>query len=102
MQIPVANLINAASPSASATTAELPGAGDSSTPFANVLRDAISQVQGLESEAVKTVDGLITGQGVDVHTALIATQKADAAFEMALAFRNKAVSAYQQLMGTQF
>jgi flagellar hook-basal body complex protein FliE len=33
---------------------------------------------------------------------MIATQKADLAFEMALAFRNKAVGAYQQLMSTQF
>jgi flagellar hook-basal body complex protein FliE len=48
------------------------------------------------------VDGLMTGNGTDVHTAMIATQKADLAFEMALAFRNKAVGAYQQLMSTQF
>jgi flagellar hook-basal body complex protein FliE len=71
-------------------------------PFAALMRNAMQQVQTLESNATQAVDGLMTGNGTDVHTAMIATQKADLAFEMALAFRNKAVGAYQQLMSTQF
>ncbi len=43
-----------------------------------------------------------TGSGVDVHTAMIATQKSDMAFELALQVRNKAVGAYQQMMSMQF
>ncbi len=46
--------------------------------------------------------GLMTGTGVDVHQAMIATQKASMAFELALAVRNKAVQAYQQVIGMQF
>lgn len=79
------------------TPAAQPGA-----PFAALMRNAMQQMQTLESNAAQTVDGLMTGNGTDVHTAMIATQKADLAFEMALAFRNKAVGAYQQLMSTQF
>jgi flagellar hook-basal body complex protein FliE len=81
-----------------------PGAasGQPATPFASVIRDAVQQVQTLENNATQTVDGLLSGSGVDIHTAIMATQKADLAFEMALSFRNKAVSAYQQLMSTQF
>jgi len=66
------------------------------------MRNAMQQMQTLESNATHAVDGLMTGNGTDIHTAMIATQKADLAFEMALAFRNKAVGAYQQLMSTQF
>ena len=44
----------------------------------------------------------MSGQGVDVHQAMIATQKADLSFEMALAVRSKAVAAYQQIMQMQF
>jgi flagellar hook-basal body complex protein FliE len=44
----------------------------------------------------------MSGDGTDIHTALIATQRADLAFDLALAVRNKAVSAYQQLMSIQF
>ena len=44
----------------------------------------------------------MTGTGVDVHTAMIATEKASMAFELSLAVRNKAVQAYQQVMSMQF
>ena len=72
------------------------------TPFAGLLKSAIGGVQGLENQAAGKVEGLMTGQGVDVHQAMIATEKADLSFEMALAVRNKAVAAYQQVMQMQF
>jgi flagellar hook-basal body complex protein FliE len=71
-------------------------------PFAALMRNAMQQMQTLDQNAAQAVDGLMTGSGTDIHTAMIATQKADLAFEMALSFRNKAVGAYQQLMNTQF
>ncbi|MGO8720118.1 MAG: flagellar hook-basal body complex protein FliE [Acidobacteriaceae bacterium] len=72
------------------------------TPFAGLLEEAIGKTQQLETNAANTVTGLLSGQGVDVHTAMIATEKANLGFEMMVAFRNKAVAAYQQLMGMQF
>lgn len=72
------------------------------TPFSGLLQDAIGKTQQLESNAASSVTGLLSGQGVNVHTAMIATEKANLGFEMMLAFRNKAVAAYQQLMGMQF
>jgi len=39
---------------------------------------------------------------VEVHDVMIATQKADMAFELGLQMRNKAVAAYQQMMNMQF
>jgi flagellar hook-basal body complex protein FliE len=79
-----------------------PAAAQPGAPFAALMRNAMQQMQTLEGNATQAVDGLMTGNGTDIHTAMIATQKADLAFEMALAFRNKAVGAYQQLMSTQF
>jgi flagellar hook-basal body complex protein FliE len=78
------------------------GGSGPEAPFSDLLTDAVSQVDSLESEARNAVSGLMTGNGVDVHQAMIATQKADMAFEMALAVRNKAVQAYQQVMSMQF
>jgi flagellar hook-basal body complex protein FliE len=72
------------------------------TPFGDLLKNAIDGVDGLEQQASTAVEGLMQGTGVDVHDAMIATQKADMSFELALAVRNKAVSAYQQVMGMQF
>jgi flagellar hook-basal body complex protein FliE len=71
-------------------------------PFSDLLTDAVGQVNTLEGQAQTAVEGLMTGSGVDVHQAMIATEKADMAFEMALAVRNKAVQAYQQVIGMQF
>lgn len=77
-------------------------AGKTASPFGGMLADAIRNVQSLETDASKTTQALMRGDGVDIHTAMIATQKADMAFDLALSVRNKAVSAYQQVMGMQF
>lgn len=71
-------------------------------PFAGVFREMVEQTSALDKKASETVTGLLNGQGVEIHDAMIATQKADMAFELALQVRNKAVAAYQQMMGMQF
>ena len=78
------------------------GAGVSPTPFSDLFTDAVGQVNQLEGQARAAVTGLMSGSGVDVHQAVIAAQKASMAFELALAVRNKAVQAYQQVIGMQF
>jgi flagellar hook-basal body complex protein FliE len=71
-------------------------------PFADLLTEAVGQVQHLEQQAKSAIEGLISGRGVDVHEAMIASQKAGMGFELVLAVRNKALAAYQQVMGMQF
>jgi flagellar hook-basal body complex protein FliE len=71
-------------------------------PFSDLLTDAVGQVNQLEDQARTAVNGLMTGSGIDVHQAMIAAQKASMAFELALAVRNKAVQAYQTVIGMQF
>src|ERR1700744_4259733 len=66
-----------------------------STPFSGLFNDAVQQVNALEGQAHSAVEGLMMGTGVDVHQAVISTQKAEMAFEFALSVRNKAVQAYQ-------
>jgi flagellar hook-basal body complex protein FliE len=66
------------------------------------LHEAVVNVTALEEHASSAIEGLVAGRGVDIHTAMIATQKSDLAFEMALAVRGKVVAAYQSLMGVQF
>lgn len=72
------------------------------TPFADLMTDALGQASKLEDQARIAVDGLMNGSGVDVHEAMIASQQASMAFELALSVRNKAVQAYQQVIGMQF
>jgi len=80
----------------------LPVDGASATPFSGVLQSMIGETSALDAKASQAVTGLMSGQGVDIHDAMIATEKSDMAFELALQVRNKAVGAYQQMMGMQF
>jgi flagellar hook-basal body complex protein FliE len=77
-------------------------AGASATPFSGVFQSMVDQTTSLDAKASQAVSGLLSGQGVEIHDAMMATQKADMAFELALQVRNKAVSAYQTMMGMQF
>lgn len=71
-------------------------------PFSGMLKAMVAQTSALDDQATKAVTGVLDGQGVDIHDAMIATQKADMAFQLALEVRNKAVGAYQQMMAMQF
>ena len=74
----------------------------SGVPFAGMLQSMVQQTSALDQKASQAVTGLLNGSGVEIHDAMIATQKAEMAFELALQVRNKAVGAYQQMMGMQF
>ncbi len=76
--------------------------GQVAAPFGGVLQSLVDQTSSLDQKAQAAVTGLLNGSGVEVHEAMIATQKADMAFELALQVRNKAVGAYQQMMQMQF
>jgi flagellar hook-basal body complex protein FliE len=73
------------------------GAGD----FQALLAHAIGGVERLRGDADKTVERFLNGDGGEVHTVALATQRAELAFETFLQVRNKVVSAYQAVMQMQ-
>jgi flagellar hook-basal body complex protein FliE len=77
------------------------GAGGQSD-FMSTLNDAMGQVGQLQSEADGKVAQLLSGNGQDVHSAMIAVEKASLAFAMMVQVRNKIVQAYQQVSSMQF
>jgi len=87
--------------SGSSTATGVSGAVPSS-PFAGVFKGLVTETNDLSAKAQQAVSGLLSGSGVDVHEAMIAMQKSDVAFELAMQVRSKAVGAYQQMMGMQF
>jgi flagellar hook-basal body complex protein FliE len=78
------------------------GSASSATPFSGMFQSMVDQTSALDTKASQAVQGLLSGQGTEIHDVMMATQKADMAFELALQVRNKAVAAYQQMMGMQF
>jgi flagellar hook-basal body complex protein FliE len=92
----------AASPALGLAAAKSDSAALGATPFAGLVHSIMDQTQTLSQQASDAVSGLLSGQGVEIHEVMIAQQKASVAFELALQVRNKAVAAYQQMMGMQF
>ena len=70
--------------------------------FADTLRGAIDEMGQLSSQADTKVAGVLEGSGADVHSALIAVEKADLSFQLMMQVRNKIVSAYQEISRMQF
>ena len=70
--------------------------------FRDLLHGAIDDIQKLESQAQAKVAGVLEGNGADVHSALIAVEKADLSFQLMMQVRNKIVSAYEEISRMQF
>ena len=77
------------------------GNESSGTSFGDVLEHAMQQVSDLQQEAGSESQKLLTGNTQDIHSAMVALQKADVSFQMMMQVRNKLVSAYQEIMRTQ-
>lgn len=65
--------------------------------FKEVLLRNLEQVNQLQQDATRAIEDLATGQRDDVEGVILATQKADSAFKMLQAVRNKVVEAYQEM-----
>jgi flagellar hook-basal body complex protein FliE len=76
--------------------------GASGGGFAETLRGAMEEMGELQSRAETGVAGVLAGNGADVHSALIAVEKADLSFQLMMQVRNKIVSAYQEISRMQF
>ena len=69
--------------------------------FHNVLQGAIDQVEVARSDANQSVQNFLTGDGEDLHSTVLAVQRADLEFSMLMQVRNKVISAYQEVMRMQ-
>jgi flagellar hook-basal body complex protein FliE len=74
--------------------------GDGS--FSARLQDAMQSVEQLQDRANQQVGAMLDGNGLDVHSAMIAVEKADLSFQLMLQVRNKIVQAYQEVARMQF
>lgn len=69
--------------------------------FQNLFEKAVSQVDGLRANANQAVEQFLSGETDELHGTVLATQKAELAFELFLQVRNKVVQAYQEVMRMQ-
>ena len=69
--------------------------------FQKVLTGTISQLESMNNNAADSVQKFLSGENEELHTTILATQKAELAFELGLQVRNKVVDAYQEIMKMQ-
>ena len=65
--------------------------------FREFLLNSIDQVNGMQQDADKAVESLLSDGDVNPSQVLIAVQKADMSFRMMQQVRNKLVQAYQEI-----
>lgn len=70
--------------------------------FLETLQHSMDQVEGAQGEATTEVAQLLNGNGADLHSAMIAVEKADLSFQLMMQVRNKIVQAYQTMSNMQF
>jgi flagellar hook-basal body complex protein FliE len=77
-----------------------PSSGQSD--FFQTLEGAMDKVQEMQSGADQQVASVLQGNGQDLHSAMVAVEKADLTFQMMMQVRNKIVQAYQTISQMQF
>lgn len=66
--------------------------------FGLVLKESLKEVNDLQLKADKSIEDFATGKSKNIHEVMINISKADLAFRMTMAIRNKVIEAYQEIM----
>ncbi|MFB3776013.1 MAG: flagellar hook-basal body complex protein FliE [Bryobacteraceae bacterium] len=69
--------------------------------FRDLLEGAIESVEKHRRDATQAVESFLAGEGGELHTTVLAAQRAELALELFLQTRNKVVQAYQEIMRMQ-
>ena len=80
-------------------TAPTPAASGPSS-FGKLLNEAIQQVNDVEKGSQGELQKFLSNES-DLHSVMIALEKADLSFQVMMQVRNKIVQAYQEIMKSQ-
>lgn len=80
-------------------------AGEAAVPgdqaFGQFLKDALQEVNNLQTQSRDMKQQLLTGNVEDLHQVMIAGEKAGVALQLTVQIRNKVIEAYQEIMRMQ-
>ena len=77
----------------------MPAESKSDSGFGKLLKEAVGQVNDLEKSSNAELQKYMNNEA-DLHSVMIALEKADLSFQVMMQVRNKIVSAYQEIMRT--
>jgi flagellar hook-basal body complex protein FliE len=96
--LPILPIAGAALPDAIVAPGAASSAGGA---FQDVLSGAIQRVESMGNDATASIQSFLSGEGGELHTAILASQRAELGFDMFLQVRNKVIGAYQEIMKMQ-
>jgi flagellar hook-basal body complex protein FliE len=77
------------------------GASQAPGGFDNILGNLVKEVNGKQMAAGDAVTGLLSGQNVPLHQAMVAMEEASVSFHLMVEVRNKLLEGYQELIRMQ-
>lgn len=81
-----------------------PGAAKSSSPVEGAgkfFSELVSKVNDMQVQTDKSIQGLASGENKNLHEVMISMEKASISFQFMSSVRDKALSAYQEVMRMQ-
>ena len=72
-----------------------------SSEFSKLLKKSINDLNTAQESSDKALADMATGQVKDLHQAAITISKAETSMKLMLEVRNKAISAYKEILRTQ-
>ncbi len=98
MALPISSI---SGPSAIAGAIRPAGEAPRGAGFQDALTEAIRSVESSGNTASQAVSRFLSGEGEEIHNAVLAVERAQLTFDLFLQTRNKVVSAYQEIMRMQ-
>ncbi len=80
------------------SSSSMQGAATGAPSFADTLSTAFNNVNKLQNSATDAATSFALGQVNDIHSVMIAQQKATVALDLTTEIRNNVVNAYQDVM----
>lgn len=74
---------------------------DTKTSFEELIKESLKKVTEIEKEAAEETKRLLFGEAEDLHSVMIAIEKADLTFQLMMQVRNKIIQAYEEIMRMQ-
>jgi flagellar hook-basal body complex protein FliE len=71
------------------------------TSFGDMLKQSMNEVHKLQTQANQAITDLSTGQAENLHSTILALEKADISFRLMMQVRNKILEAYREVMRMQ-
>jgi flagellar hook-basal body complex protein FliE len=82
-------------------TSKVDANANTKTDFSDVLKKSIDELNQTQKNAEKAMNEIATGEVKNLHQAAIAIDKAEINMKLMLEIRNKAISAYKEILRTQ-